>query len=69
MSAPVVKIQDLPAHIDREVVLEGWAVRSRRKGKIAFLVLRDGTGTCQGVALAKKVSDTKKVIPLRTCWT
>ncbi len=57
MSTPVVKIQDLPAHVGREVVLEGWAVRSRRKGKIAFLVVRDGTGTCQGVASAKQVDE------------
>ena len=58
MSAQVVKIQDLPALVGREVVLQGWAVRSRRKGKIAFLVVRDGTGTCQGVASIKDVDET-----------
>jgi asparaginyl-tRNA synthetase len=64
-AAPTVRIADLPGHIGREVVLQGWVTRSRRKGKIAFLVVRDGTGICQGVASSKNVdAETFETIDL-----
>ena len=53
-----VEISALRAHVGETVTLRGWVVTTRSSGKIAFLVLRDGTGTVQGV-LSKKVSEQR----------
>ena len=42
-------ISELPRHIGESVTLRGWVVTTRSSGKIAFLVVRDGSGTVQGV--------------------
>jgi asparaginyl-tRNA synthetase len=39
------------------VTVRGWVVTTRSSGKIAFLVLRDGSGFVQGVLSKKEVSD------------
>ncbi|NLE29717.1 MAG: asparagine--tRNA ligase [Phycisphaerae bacterium] len=44
-----VTIGELGEYIGQEVALAGWVVTLRSSGKILFLVLRDGTGICQGV--------------------
>jgi asparaginyl-tRNA synthetase len=53
--ANVVTINTLSDHVGREVTLTGWVAQSRSSGKIAFLVLRDGTGICQ--VILEKTSD------------
>ena len=50
-----VYIADLGDHVGSEVTLKGWLSAKRSSGKIRFLVLRDGTGYVQCVALAKNV--------------
>jgi asparaginyl-tRNA synthetase len=50
-------ISDLGAHVGRTVSLHGWAVTTRSSGKIAFIVVRDGTGYVQGVLSKKEVSE------------
>ncbi|HHN74273.1 MAG TPA: asparagine--tRNA ligase, partial [Acidobacteria bacterium] len=55
MSAPRVLIRHLDQHVDQEVTVAGWVTHLRSKGKIAFLVLRDGTGQCQAVASVRDV--------------
>lgn len=57
MSAPVVRIKDLPRHVGQDVTLHGWVTHVRSKGKIAFLVLRDGTGTVQTVASVQDLDE------------
>jgi asparaginyl-tRNA synthetase len=52
-----VWISDLRAHVGETVTVRGWVVTTRSSGKIAFVVLRDGTGTVQGVLSRKEVSD------------
>ena len=52
----VVRIKDLASHIDETVTLRGWVVTTRSSGKIAFLVLRDGSGQVQAVFLKNEVS-------------
>ncbi|HUR94185.1 MAG TPA: asparagine--tRNA ligase [Gemmatimonadales bacterium] len=52
-----VQISELRAHVGGTVTLRGWVVTTRSSGKIAFLVLRDGTGTVQGVLSKKEVSE------------
>jgi len=48
-SATFVRIAELPAHAGQNVVVRAWVTHLRSSGKIAFAVLRDGTGICQTV--------------------
>jgi asparaginyl-tRNA synthetase len=50
-------IEELGAHVERTVTLHGWVVTTRSSGKIAFVVIRDGTGYVQGVLSKKEVSE------------
>jgi asparaginyl-tRNA synthetase len=43
--------------VGQEVELSGWVYHSRHSGKVAFIVLRDGTGLCQCVIEKGKVAD------------
>lgn len=52
-----VWIGELRGHVGETVTVRGWVVTTRSSGKIAFVVLRDGTGTVQGVLSKKEVSD------------
>jgi aspartyl-tRNA synthetase len=38
-------IAQLNGFVGQEVTLSGWVYHSRHSGKVAFIVLRDGTGT------------------------
>lgn len=42
-------ISRLPALVGEPVTLQGWVMTTRSSGKIAFVVLRDGSGTVQAV--------------------
>lgn len=53
----VVRIKELGLHVDETVTVRGWVVTTRSSGKIAFLVLRDGTGSVQAVLLKKEVGE------------
>ena len=44
-------IKHLSEHVGQEVEIRGWLYNKRSSGKIAFLIVRDGTGTVQGVLL------------------
>ena len=46
---PTITVSDLRHHDGATVTLQGWVVTTRSSGKIAFLVLRDGTGYVQCV--------------------
>src|SRR5215213_4443227 len=48
-SAPFVRIAELPGHAGQTVVVRAWVTHLRSSGKVAFAVLRDGTGICQSV--------------------
>jgi asparaginyl-tRNA synthetase len=52
-----VQIRDLGAHVGKQVTVRGWITTTRSSGKIAFLVMRDGTGLLQGVVSKKEVSE------------
>ncbi len=45
----VTTIDRLSEHNEQDVTLRGWVYNSRASGKIAFIILRDGTGMCQCV--------------------
>ncbi len=44
-------IQDLPKHLNKEVLLQGWIQEIRNLNKIKFIILRDRTGDMQTIAL------------------
>jgi asparaginyl-tRNA synthetase len=50
-----VQISGLRAHVGETVTVRGWVVTTRSSGKIAFVVVRDGSGTVQGVLSKKEV--------------
>ena len=50
-------IATLSQRIGDEVTLPGWVVTTRSSGKIAFLVVRDGTGTVQAVFPRQELDD------------
>ncbi|NOT07352.1 MAG: asparagine--tRNA ligase [Gemmatimonadales bacterium] len=50
-------INELQGHVGRDVTISGWVVTTRSSGKIAFLVLRDGTGYLQAVFAKKEVPE------------
>jgi asparaginyl-tRNA synthetase len=52
-----VQISELRAHVGTTVTLRGWVVTTRSSGKIAFVVIRDGSGALQGVLSKKEVSE------------
>src|SRR5579859_4387428 len=52
-------VEDLKKHIGQEVTLRGWLYNKRVKGKIAFLMLRDGSGVVQCVAVKNEIGETK----------
>jgi asparaginyl-tRNA synthetase len=56
-------VRELKKHVGAKVRLKGWLYNRRSKGKIHFLLVRDGTGLVQGVATKSDVSeDTFKVM-------
>ena len=53
-----VQISGLRAHVGETVTVRGWVVTTRSSGKIAFMVVRDGSGTVQGVLSKKEVPES-----------
>ncbi len=51
-----IYIEDISKHEGQEVIIKGWLQNKRSSGKIQFLIVRDGTGSIQGVISASSVS-------------
>src|SRR5574341_2209746 len=51
------RIEALPRLAGQAVTVRGWVMTTRSSGKIAFVVLRDGTGYLQAVLSKKEVPD------------
>ena len=55
-SRPVTHlVRNLPDHADETVTITGWIAAVRVHARVAFLVVRDGTGTVQGVVVKSQV--------------
>jgi asparaginyl-tRNA synthetase len=52
-----VEISGLRAHVGETVTVRGWVMTTRSSGKIAFAVVRDGSGCVQGVLSKKEVPE------------
>jgi len=57
MSSQYQTISSLPHHIGETVRVRGWVAHLRSSGKVAFIVLRDGSGTLQCVVVQKVGGD------------
>ena len=57
MTAPVVTIDKIGQYAGQEVTLQGWLFASTPRGRIAFLMIRDGTGVIQAVAVKKELDE------------
>lgn len=54
---PVIYIDEASAHVGQEVTIRGWLRSRRDKGKLHFLILRDGTGDLQAVVSKATVGE------------
>ncbi len=50
-------IKELPAYEGKEVTLRGWVANRRDSKGLVFINLRDGSGVCQCIAEAGKISE------------
>jgi len=57
MSRPVITIAELAAHVGEEITIRGWVYNWRKKGKLRFIILRDGFGYLQCVVFRPEVED------------
>jgi len=53
----MAEIRQLGEHVGEQVTVRGWVEATRGHGKVAFTVVRDGTGVLQGVLLKANVDD------------
>ena len=53
---PHVYIEDIAKYDGQEVTLKGWVYNRTDKGKLRFLMIRDGSGLIQGVVFQKAVA-------------
>ncbi len=53
----MVEVKDLGRHEGSEVTVAGWVDQLRVHGKVAFVVVRDGTGYVQGVLAKKEIPE------------
>ncbi|MGH7460251.1 MAG: OB-fold nucleic acid binding domain-containing protein, partial [Longimicrobiales bacterium] len=51
-----VDIRDLHHHVGQSAAVRGWVQTTRTHGKVAFVVMRDGSGLLQCVIVQKQVS-------------
>jgi asparaginyl-tRNA synthetase len=56
VTVPTSRIIDLSAHAGSTVRVRGWVTHVRSSGKVAFIVMRDGTGTLQAVVVKSAVA-------------
>ena len=54
----MIDIRQLGEHEGEQVTVKGWVEATRAHGKVAFVVVRDGTGIVQAVVLKKEVDES-----------
>ncbi len=55
-SSSFARIVELPARAGETLTVRGWVTHLRSSGKVAFVVLRDGTGTLQSVLVKNQLA-------------
>ena len=56
VTVPISRIVDLHTYAGNAATVRGWVTHLRSSGKVAFIVVRDGTGTLQAVVVKSAVS-------------
>ena len=56
MSLLNTRLAELGRHIGKSVTVHAWVTHLRSSGKIAFAVLRDGSGVAQAVIVKTQVT-------------
>jgi asparaginyl-tRNA synthetase len=46
----IVRVEEIHKYVDQEVIIQGWVYNRTHKGKLVFLLVRDGSGFLQCVA-------------------
>src|SRR5216683_2191556 len=57
MAYPRITIEQAGQHVGETVEIPGWLYNLRKSGKIAFPLLRDGTGIIQCVAVKSNIDE------------
>jgi asparaginyl-tRNA synthetase len=52
----LMRIEDIAAYEGKEVTIQGWLYNRTDKGRLQFLIVRDGTGIAQAVVFKKEVT-------------
>ena len=52
----LIRIKDIAAHDGQEVTVQGWVYSRTGKGRLQFILLRDGSGQAQCVAFKREMS-------------
>jgi asparaginyl-tRNA synthetase len=53
----VIRVDRIADHVDQEVQIRGWVYNRTRKGKLVFLLVRDGYGFIQCVAFKNDLAE------------
>jgi len=56
MVAEVIQIKDIADHEGQEITVRGWVYNKTGKGRLQFILLRDGSGQAQCVAFKKEMA-------------
>src|SRR6266480_4764194 len=56
MTNPAHRISELHDHVGTTATVRGWVTHVRSSGKVAFAVIRDGTGILQAVLVKAQVT-------------
>jgi len=56
MTSPHLRISELHDHVGATATVRGWVTHVRSSGKVAFAVIRDGTGILQAVLVKAQVT-------------
>lgn len=51
----LIQVQDIAQHVDNEVQVRGWVYNRTDKGKLCFLLIRDGSGFVQCVVFKNDI--------------
>jgi asparaginyl-tRNA synthetase len=54
---PIIRVEDISKYAGQEVAVQGWIYNRTDKGKLAFLLVRDGSGFVQCVAFKGDLSE------------
>ena len=53
----IAYVEDLGRHVEQEVTVRGWLYNKTHKGKLYFMLVRDGSGTVQTVGFRPDLSE------------